>query len=187
MLTIEKGIPIPSTKERKGENVELLRSMKPGDSVFFDAPIVKKATRFYRVAKKLNVNVIIRREGLGMRLWLVGEKEKDGMTKNVKAEKVHAAVSAAKKGNAEHQKRRKASSTGELPSERAMRLATETMKKEKKRPNAKGDVTMKAVNDAKKKTKAERDRKRRAEKKTQAKKVETAEKALASFGEAPNA
>lgn len=96
MLTIEKDIPIPSTKERKGENVELLRMMKPGDSVFFDAPIIKKATRFYRVAKKLGVAVIIRREGLGMRMWLVGKKGETAKTTAPKVAKKSAPVVAAK-------------------------------------------------------------------------------------------
>ena len=168
MLTIEKGIPIPSTKERKGENVELLRSMKPGESVFFDAPIVKKATRFYRVAKKLNVNVIIRREGSGMRLWLVGGKEKDGVTKTVEVKKVR------------------------LGDTKKNVVVTQITKTNKKKTRALGEgksnrpVSAKVAELDKKKTKAERDRKRRAAKKTQAQKVDTAEKALASFGEVPN-
>ena len=74
MLTIEKGIPIPATTARKGNNIELLRSMAPGDSVFFDAPIIKKATRFYRVAKHLGVKVLIRREGTGMRMWRMADE-----------------------------------------------------------------------------------------------------------------
>ena len=72
MFTIEKGIPVPTTTARKGNNIELLNTMEPGDSVFFDAPIKKKATRFYRTAKHLGIKVIIRKDGEGMRMWKLG-------------------------------------------------------------------------------------------------------------------
>lgn len=72
MLKIEDGIPIPTQTARKGTNIEQLRAMKVGQSVFFDAPIAKRATRFYRVAKKLGAKIVIRKDGDGQRLWLTG-------------------------------------------------------------------------------------------------------------------
>lgn len=75
MMKIEKGVPIPATTARSGDNMDLLRSMEVGDSVYFDAPIAHKATRFYRVAKKLNVSVLIRKDGEGMRLWRTAGSE----------------------------------------------------------------------------------------------------------------
>jgi hypothetical protein len=160
MLTIEKGIPIPSTKERKGENVELLRSMKPGDSVFFDAPIIKKATRFYRVAKKLGVAVVIRREGAGMRLWLVGDKTKDGVAKSVKVEKVRLGDT---KKNA---------------------VVTQITKTSKKKPKGK-PVSLKVADLDKKKAKASRDKRYRESKKA-AKAAPVAASVAATAAEVPN-
>jgi hypothetical protein len=68
-LKIDKGVPIPTSTVRQGVNVSFLKSMEPGDSVFFDKDNIKKATRFYRVAKRLEIKIIIRREGDGMRMW----------------------------------------------------------------------------------------------------------------------
>lgn len=70
-LVIQHGVPIPEGQERSGSNMELLRKMDIGDSVFFDAPIAKNATRFYRVAKKLGIHILIRKEGAGQRMWRV--------------------------------------------------------------------------------------------------------------------
>lgn len=70
-LAIEDGIPIPPATTRQGSNITLLKSMKPGQSVFFGAADVKKATRFYRVAKKIGVPIVIRKVEGGMRMWRI--------------------------------------------------------------------------------------------------------------------
>jgi hypothetical protein len=71
-LQIEHGIPIPTATVRQGGNVTLLKQMSVGDSIYFEPKIAKKATRFYRVAKKLGYKIVIRRdEQGGMRLWRV--------------------------------------------------------------------------------------------------------------------
>jgi hypothetical protein len=72
-LKIERDVPIPALTTRQGQNILLLKSMKVGDSVYFDAPIKAKAVRFYRVAKKLGVRVIIRKDREGMRMWRVDD------------------------------------------------------------------------------------------------------------------
>ncbi len=75
ILTIEKGVPVPPVTTRQGHNIALLKAMAPGDSVYFDAPIAKHATRFYRVAKKLNKRIMIRKDGInGMRLWMLEDE-----------------------------------------------------------------------------------------------------------------
>jgi hypothetical protein len=160
MLTIEKGIPIPSTKERKGENVELLRSMKPGDSVFFDAPIIKKATRFYRVAKKLGVAVVIRREGAGMRLWLVGNKTK---------EVAPSTTPTTKKGKAVVVKKAAAKKVAKKPVKKVKSIAAPSYEE----------------HEAKKKAKASRDKRYRESKKA-AKAAPVAASVAATAAEVPN-
>jgi hypothetical protein len=75
---IEKGIPIPPTTVRTGSNINFLKSMVPGDSYFFKKEDVKKATRFYRVAKRLGIGIIIRKfidpkKGEGLRMWRVAD------------------------------------------------------------------------------------------------------------------
>jgi len=165
MLTIEKGIPIPSTKERKGENVELLRSMKPGDSVFFDAPIIKKATRFYRVAKKLGVAVVIRREGAGMRLWLVGEKGKL-IGEKTKTEYAPKAAKTAVKLD-------------------AVKKQPKFLRNSKAAKAARRVASPKAVDLDKKKAKASRDKRYRESKKA-AKAAPVAASVAATAAEVPN-
>jgi hypothetical protein len=73
-LKIEHNVPIPPPVTRVGGNIRLLQSMKPGDSVFFDAPVAGKAVRFYRVAKSLGVTILLRKERGGVRLWLVSNE-----------------------------------------------------------------------------------------------------------------
>jgi hypothetical protein len=68
-LKIEHGVPIPPISTRQGNNIRLLQAMKPGDSVFFDKPIEKKAVRLYRVAKKMGIKIAIRKEAGGSRVW----------------------------------------------------------------------------------------------------------------------
>jgi len=106
MLKIEKGIPIPTTTARKGNNVEQLKAMEPGDSVYFDAPIKKKATRFYRVAKRLGIKVVIRVEGDGMRMWRAADTP-EATTAIVAARESAALDVFAKRDKAAKQKARK--------------------------------------------------------------------------------
>lgn len=68
-FTVEQNVPIPPVAARQGHNIALLKALQPGESIYFDAPIAKRATRFYRVAKKLNIQVMIRKDQGGMRLW----------------------------------------------------------------------------------------------------------------------
>src|SRR5271166_6529975 len=74
---IEDGVPIPETTTRQGSNIVLLKSMKPGQSVFFGGADMKKATRFYRVAKKLGIPIEVHKveeKGVvGQRMWRVEE------------------------------------------------------------------------------------------------------------------
>lgn len=78
IFTIETGVPVPPVTTRQGHNIALLKAMAPGDSVYFDAPIAKHATRFYRVAKKLRKQIMIRKDGIsGMRLWMLGDEVAD--------------------------------------------------------------------------------------------------------------
>jgi hypothetical protein len=71
----DKGIDIPATSARTGVNVDLLRAMPVGTSKWFSPKEVKKATRFYRVAKKLGMTILIRKvtkedpRGAGVRMW----------------------------------------------------------------------------------------------------------------------
>lgn len=71
----DKAVPIPTAVERVGVNIELLRAMQPGESKWWSVEDAKKASRFYRVAKKLNIPIVIRKVGAndprgpGMRMW----------------------------------------------------------------------------------------------------------------------
>ena len=71
----DKGVDIPATSARQGVNIDLLRAMPVGTSKWFGAKEVKKATRFYRVAKKLGITIVIRKvtkedpRGAGVRMW----------------------------------------------------------------------------------------------------------------------
>jgi hypothetical protein len=68
-LKVEKGVPLPAPTARQGSNIALLKSMQVGDSVFFDDPVATKAQRFYRVAQKLGIKIVIRNVDGGKRLW----------------------------------------------------------------------------------------------------------------------
>jgi hypothetical protein len=154
MLKIEKGIPIPTTTARKGNNVEQLKAMEPGDSVYFDAPIKKKATRFYRVAKRLGVKVIIRVEGEGMRMWRVKEEESADTKTLRKVEEVRETIAKVRKGM-----RKRALGTGKSNKPISAKPAPAIP------GNEKGDVTFAAMEDAKRKAKASRDKRYREQKK----------------------
>lgn len=99
VFKIEKGIPMPPATLRQGSNIQLLRTMEPGESVFFDAPIVAKAVRFYRVAKKLGVTIAIRKESEGVRMWKLDAgpaRVNPAVAKQVASAVVARASSAAK-------------------------------------------------------------------------------------------
>ena len=76
-LKIQKNVPVPPVTQRVGHNKALLMQMKPGDSVYFDAPIASHALRFYRVAKKMGIKIVIRKDAGGMRMWRVAEEDTD--------------------------------------------------------------------------------------------------------------
>jgi len=71
----DKGVAIPNAVERVGVNIEMLKAMEPGESKWWSPDEAKKAARFYRVAKKLGIPIIIRKVGAkdprgeGVRLW----------------------------------------------------------------------------------------------------------------------
>jgi hypothetical protein len=71
----DKGVDIPTASSRTGVNVDLLRAMPAGTSKWFSTKEVKRATRFYRVAKKLGIVILIRKvgkedpRGAGVRMW----------------------------------------------------------------------------------------------------------------------
>jgi hypothetical protein len=71
----DKAVPIPTAVERVGVNIELLKAMEPGDSQWWSEDEAKKAARFYRVAKKLGIPILIRKvgdkdpRGPGVRMW----------------------------------------------------------------------------------------------------------------------
>jgi hypothetical protein len=79
----DEGVPIPTTTVRQGSNIELLKAMKVGQSYWWPIEEQKKATRFYRVAKKLAIGVIIRKvdasdkKGPGVRMWRVDKEAPD--------------------------------------------------------------------------------------------------------------
>jgi len=71
----DKAVPIPTSVERLGVNIEMLRAMQPGESKWWDETEAKKAARFYRVAKKQGIPIVIRKvgktdpRGPGVRMW----------------------------------------------------------------------------------------------------------------------
>jgi hypothetical protein len=71
-LKIEKGVPVPPVAVRVGGNEKLLQEMEIGDSVFFDKPIAARATRLYRVAKRMGLKIVLRKEPHGTRVWMMG-------------------------------------------------------------------------------------------------------------------
>jgi len=73
-LVIEDGIPIPETTARQGKNIAFLKQMKPGQSTFFGPGDMKMANRFYRVAKKQGISIVIKKVEGGMRMWRVASE-----------------------------------------------------------------------------------------------------------------
>lgn len=78
----DKGVPIPTEIVRPGVNMEMLKAMEVGESKHWPAAEAKKAARFYRVAKKLGIPILIRKvgkedaRGPGIRLWKVDPEAK---------------------------------------------------------------------------------------------------------------
>jgi hypothetical protein len=77
----DKGVTIPTSFERGGVNMDMLKAMAIGDSVWWPASDYKKATRFYRVAKRLGIPIVVRKvgatdtRGAGVRMWRVEAKD----------------------------------------------------------------------------------------------------------------
>lgn len=71
----DKGVPVPTAVERVGVNIEMLKAMEPGESKWWSEEEAKKAARFYRVAKRLGIPILIRKvgakdpRGVGVRMW----------------------------------------------------------------------------------------------------------------------
>ena len=80
----DKDVPIPTSTARSGINIEMLKAMEPGESRWWPVEELPKATRFYRVAKKLDMSIVVRKvgstdpRGPGVRLWRVTEKPARG-------------------------------------------------------------------------------------------------------------
>lgn len=111
VFTFDKAVPIPTTTVRQGVNIDMLKSMDIGDSKWWPVGDEKKATRFYRVAKKLDIAIVIRKvgegdpRGAGIRLWrvdptakgdLIAAAEKAAAKKAVAPKKAAAKVSPKK-------------------------------------------------------------------------------------------
>lgn len=120
-FAFDKSIPIPTTTVRQGVNITLLKAMSPGDSKWWPVADQKKATRFYRVAKRLGVPIVIRKvdendpKGAGVRMWRV-----DGEGKG--ADPIAAAAAAA------------APKTRKAPAKKAAKVAKKKAPKTTKKP-----------------------------------------------------
>lgn len=70
-LRIEKGVPIKAFYE--AGNTELLKKMEVGDSVFISNNSTTQQTRnrFYSIAKRIGIKVIIRKVEGGARMWRI--------------------------------------------------------------------------------------------------------------------
>lgn len=99
-FTVEKGVPVPPVTTRQGHNIALLKALMPGESIYFDAPIADRAVRFYRVAKRLGVRVMIRKDAGGMRLWRLPDEaeEKGPRRRATDGKKIIKAIAANSKG-----------------------------------------------------------------------------------------
>jgi hypothetical protein len=78
---VEKGVPLPPAKvfQRKGSSwLPLLKSMAPGDSVFFASASLPQLGYARIVAKKHDFHISIRVVAGGVRLWLVDPTD-DGL------------------------------------------------------------------------------------------------------------
>ena len=127
----EKGVEIPAAAARSGVNIDLLRAMPVGVSIWFSTKDAKKVTRFYRVAKKLGVTILIRKvgredpKGSGVRMWKMAGSKKA-------LDPIAAAERAARPARAKAKKRkpktpakppRKVAGNGAAPKRKAKRRA----------------------------------------------------------------
>jgi hypothetical protein len=83
MHEFDSDVPVPTTTVRLGSNIELLKGMTVGQSKWWPLEDMKKATRFYRVAKKLKLGIMVRKvdaedpRGEGVRMWRIDKTETD--------------------------------------------------------------------------------------------------------------
>lgn len=79
--SVEKGVPIPPIVTKPGANVSLLSEMEPGDSRWWPLTDAKRVMRFYRVAKKMNIKILMRKvgeddpQGPGVRMWRIAQDD----------------------------------------------------------------------------------------------------------------
>ena len=94
----DDNVALPTSTVRQGSNIEMLKQMKIGQSKWWPLDDMKKATRFYRVAKKLGLGIAVRKvddtdaRGEGVRLFRI-DKEEDPI---VAAAREAAALQPAK-------------------------------------------------------------------------------------------
>ncbi len=75
-MNIETGVPIPvTTRAAYGENLGTIRSMKVGDSIYFDDP--KKAKSFSYSARRVGCKTALKTEGSGARVWLTEKADEN--------------------------------------------------------------------------------------------------------------
>jgi hypothetical protein len=72
-IKIEKGIPIPA-KGKGGGFTDLFKKMKVGDSVYIAEWNQKERSVMYTCASAIGLQITSRREGDGLRIWVVGKK-----------------------------------------------------------------------------------------------------------------
>jgi hypothetical protein len=103
LYDFEKGIEVPAAAARSGVNIDLLRAMPVGVSIWFSTKDAKKVTRFYRVAKKLGVTILIRKvgredpKGTGVRMWKMANGGKKSLDPIAAAERAARPVRAKAK------------------------------------------------------------------------------------------
>jgi hypothetical protein len=77
----DDNVALPTSTVRQGSNIEMLKQMKIGQSKWWPLDDMKKATRFYRVAKKLGLGIAVRKvddtdaRGEGVRLFRIDKEE----------------------------------------------------------------------------------------------------------------
>lgn len=69
MLTIEKGVPIATGRNRHAGLATILARMDVGDSIFVDESKQRMAAGGY--ADKLGIKITSKKEGDGYRIWRI--------------------------------------------------------------------------------------------------------------------
>jgi hypothetical protein len=77
---IEKGIPLPARRRGNGKWAELAQAMEPYDSVLLGSE--SEALSLKQWGSKRGYVFTQRREGEGMRVWLVSNASDNGGTSN---------------------------------------------------------------------------------------------------------